>query len=126
MNRKDFVKNTSLAAVSLAVLPTGSLFASAADTKVKIAIVGVGLRGQNHLDLVLRREDVELMAICDIDERMLTTAKEIISKTGKKMPQIFMGDLYAWKKMLSNSGLLALAVAAFVSRSTRWCLSNRM
>ncbi len=71
MNRKDFIKNTGIAAASLAVLPTGSLFASAADSKVKIVIVGVGLRGQNHLDLVLRRDDVELVAICDIDDRML-------------------------------------------------------
>lgn len=36
------------------------------------------------------------------------------------------GEVYAWKKLLSNSGLLALAVVAAASRSTRWCLSNKM
>ncbi len=54
MNRKDFIKNTGMAAASVAVLPTGNLFALAADPKVKIAIIGVGLRGQNHLDIILR------------------------------------------------------------------------
>lgn len=104
MNRKEFVKNTGLAAATLAVLPASNLFASAADTKVKIAMIGVGLRGQNHLDLVLRRNDVELVAICDIDEKMLTRSKDMITKSGKKMPQIFTGDIYAWKKMLEIKG----------------------
>jgi hypothetical protein len=96
MNRKEFVKNTGLAAATLAILPAGELFASAADTKIKMAMIGVGLRGQNHLDLVLRRNDVELVAICDIDDRMLTRSKDMIVKSGKKMPQIFTGDIYAW------------------------------
>lgn len=104
MNRKEFVKNTGLAAATLAILPAGELFASAADTKIKMAMIGVGLRGQNHLDLVLRRNDVELVAICDIDDRMLTRSKDMIVKSGKKMPQIFTGDIYAWKKMLEIKG----------------------
>ena len=111
MNRKIFIKNTGLAAASFAVLPTGNLFALPADPKVKIAIIGVGLRGQNHLDIILRREDVELVAICDIDDRMLTKSKERITKSGKKMPQIFTGDLYAWKKMLEIKGLEAVIIA---------------
>lgn len=111
MNRKDFLANTGLAAASLAVLPTTSLFANNADPKVKTAIIGVGLRGQGHLDLLLRRDDVELLAISDIDDRMLTGAKAIINKSGKKMPQIFTGDLYAWKKMLEIKELDAIIIA---------------
>ena len=104
MNRKDFVKNAGFAAASIALLPTGNLFAADSDTKIRVAIIGTGLRGQNHLDLLLRRDDVELVAICDIDERMLTVSKNMITKSGKKMPQIFTGDIYAWKKMLEIKG----------------------
>ncbi len=112
MNRKDFVKNIGLAGASIAILPTGSLFAQgAADPKVKLAMIGVGLRGQNHLDLVLRRDDVDLVAICDIDDRMLKSSKEMITKAGKKMPQVFTGDVYAWKKMLEIKGLDAVIIA---------------
>ena len=81
-------------------MPAGRLFATNVDAKVKMAIIGVGLRGQDHLDLLLRRDDVEVVAICDVDSRMLTSAKEVITKSGKKMPQIFTGDNYAWKKLL--------------------------
>ncbi|OIR12222.1 alpha-N-acetylgalactosaminidase [mine drainage metagenome] len=111
MKRKDFIKNTGLAAASLAMFPAGNLFASSYETKVKVAMVGVGLRGQNHLELLLKRQDVEIVAICDIDERMLTASKELIKLSGKKMPQIFTGDIYAWKKMLELKGLDTIIIA---------------
>ncbi len=104
MNRKDFVRNAGLAAAAFAVLPGEHLFAGkkTAESRIRMAIMGVGLRGQNHLDLLLRRNDVDLVAICDVDERMLKSAKEAITKSGKKMPQIYTGDDYAWKKMVET------------------------
>ena len=105
MNRKNFVKNSGLAAASIALWPGSSLSALAADQKIKIAIIGVGGRGQGHLELVLRRDDVEVVAICDIDEQMLIAAKKKITKSGKKMPQIYTGDIYAWKKLLEKEKL---------------------
>lgn len=102
MNRKEFIKNTGLTVASLTILPSGSLFAKTAEQKVRIALIGTGLRGQNHLELLLRRADVDLVAICDVSEVMLTSAKEIISKSGKKMPQVYNGDDYAWKRLLEK------------------------
>lgn len=111
MQRRIFLKNTGLAAASLAVLPGSKLFAGSADEKVKIGMMGVGLRGQNHLELLLRRDDVEIVSICDVDERMLKSAKEIIGKSGKKMPEIFTGDPYSWKKMLEKKALDGVVIA---------------
>jgi predicted dehydrogenase len=111
MNRKDFIRNTGFAAASLAVMPSVNLFAGKTDQKVKLAMIGVGLRGQNHLELLLGRDDVEVVAMCDVDDRMLTYAKEFVTKSGKKMPQIFTGDPYAWKKMLELKGLDGVIIA---------------
>ncbi|MEO5946267.1 MAG: Gfo/Idh/MocA family oxidoreductase [Chitinophagaceae bacterium] len=113
MERKHFLKTTGLAAAAIALNPSMDLFAQKkmAGEKVKLAIIGTGLRGQNHLDLLLRREDVELVAICDISDRMLTTAKEMINKSGKKMPAIFTGDDFAWNKMLELKGMDAVIIA---------------
>ena len=97
MNRKEFVKTSSLAAAAMTFSPSLKLFANAAEPKVKLGIIGTGARGQGHVDLILRRDDVELVAICDVDERALNRAKEIVTKSGKKMPQVFTGDNYAWK-----------------------------
>ena len=111
MQRRNFIKNTGLAATGMAFLPAVNLFAGKADATIKIGIIGVGLRGQNHLELLLRREDVELISICDISDRMLTSAKAIISKSGKKMPEIFTGDNYAWQQMLEKKHLDGIIIA---------------
>lgn len=106
MNRKDFLKNTTLAGVSLSLFPAGNIFASTKDLpKVRLAIIGVGARGSNHVDLVLRRDDTELVAICDVDPITLDKTKQIIQKSGKKMPKVYTGDIYAWKTLLEKEKL---------------------
>jgi hypothetical protein len=109
MRRKEFIRNASLAAASIAF--SDQVQALVADPKIKIGLIGTGLRGQNHLDLLLRRADVELVAICDIDDRMLTSAKGMITKAGQKIPQVITGDVYAWKKLLEIKGLDAVIIA---------------
>jgi hypothetical protein len=99
MNRRSFVKNTGLTAAGFAILPTGSPFAGTA-ANVRLGFIGVGLRGQGHLDNALRRKDVDVVAICDVDERMLQSAGNLFKKANKPAPKIFKGDPYAWKKML--------------------------
>ncbi|MBK9530567.1 MAG: Gfo/Idh/MocA family oxidoreductase [Chitinophagaceae bacterium] len=111
MKRKDFIKRSTLAAASVAFLPTSVLLARNTDKQVRVALIGVGLRGQNHLELLLMRTDVEVVAICDIDDRMLSGSKKMIVKSGKKMPAIFTGDPYAWKKMLEIKGLDAVIIS---------------
>jgi predicted dehydrogenase len=105
MKRRNFIINTGLATAAMAISPATGIFGRTADEKVKLAIIGTGARGQNHLDLILRRDDVELVAICEVEGRALTIAKEIITKSGKKMPQIFTGDVNAWKKLVEIKGL---------------------
>ena len=111
MQRKEFIKGAGVAAASLAMFPNQTLMALNSDTKLKMVMIGVGLRGQNHLEMILRRDDVEIVAICDIDDRMLASSKAVVAKAGKKMPEIFTGDIYAWKKMLEKKGIEAIIIA---------------
>ncbi|MFL5741268.1 MAG: Gfo/Idh/MocA family protein [Flavisolibacter sp.] len=105
MHRKEFIRNTGLAAAAVA-LPHGNIFAKERkDSKLRIGIIGTGLRGQNHLELLLRRNDVDVVSICDVDERMLSMAKDIIVKSGKKMPEIFTGNKDPWKNLLDKKNL---------------------
>ena len=120
MNRKEFVTKTGMAVASLALAPAASIIAQRSAQKVSLALIGVGLRGQNHLDLLLRREDVELVAICDIEDRMLTTAKQMISKSGKKMPAVYSGDPYAWQKLVEKEKLDGVII------STPWEWHKKM
>lgn len=110
MKRRNFIRNTGFAAAAITIAPAAKVFAGTADSKVRLAIIGIGARGQNHLDLILRRDDVELVAICEIEDRALSIAKNMIAKSGKKMPEIFTGDVNAWKKLIEVKGLDGLLI----------------
>ena len=104
MQRRNFIKNVGTVSTGFILLPTGNLFAlnSPADVKIKLAIIGTGLRGQDHLELLLRRDDVDVVAICDVSDRMLKDAKALVIKFNKKMPEVFTGDNYSYKKLLEK------------------------
>jgi predicted dehydrogenase len=111
-SRRNFVKNVSLAAAGLAMFKPDSLFASANDKKVRVGMIGVGLRGQGHLSLLLNRPDVDVVAICDVDSYMLERCSGIIKKSGRTMPKVFTGDNYAYKKLLELKDLDAIIIAS--------------
>ena len=108
LHRRNFLKTTALAGTGLALM---SNRIKPAEEKIRMAMIGVGLRGQEHLDLLLRRTDVDLVAICDISERMLVTAKEEITKSGKKMPAIYTGNDQVWRTMLDKEKLDGIIIA---------------
>ena len=96
----------------LSALPKNSLFANSWQGKrIRMGIIGVGLRGQSHLNLALKRDDVDIVAICDIDDEMLGRSKALITKAGKRMPEIYSGDENAWRKMTDRKDLDAVLIA---------------
>jgi len=109
MKRRTFIKNTGIATAGISMIEFEQ--SSKADQKVRLAIIGTGLRGQNHLDNALRRNDVEVVSICDVDDRMLQMAADIIKKSGKAMPQIFKGNPYAYRKLLESKNIDAILIA---------------
>ena len=61
------------------------LRALGASERVRVGFVGVGGRGTRHLQLVLGVPDVEVTAVCDIDEgRLARAAGRVREATGKK------------------------------------------
>ena len=110
MKRRSFVRNATLATAAIG-FNSFQNFTPKAGQNVKLAIIGVGLRGQAHLDNALRRADTDVVAICDIDERMLGMATDLIKKSGKKMPQVFKGDVYAYKKLLEQKNIDTVLIA---------------
>ncbi|MBD0331413.1 MAG: Gfo/Idh/MocA family oxidoreductase [Chitinophagaceae bacterium] len=107
MKRREFVKNTAVAAAGFAVLPK-TVFTS---KRIRLGVVGTGLRGQDHIELTLRRSDVEIVSICDIDDRMLKMALDIFSKANKPAPKIYTGNNYAYKNLLKQKDIDAVIIA---------------
>lgn len=121
-SRRDFIRTSALAGAGLSLASTDKLFGAAADPKVRLGFIGVGLRGQNHLDLALRRNDVEIVAICDVQQRMIDMSRELIRKSGKPMPQVIMEGNYGYKKLLENKNIDAVIIATPWEWHTVMCL----
>src|SRR5580692_11970980 len=113
-SRRDFVRNVSLASAGLAIHPnmlTIPAKANPAD-RVRLAIIGTGFRGQSHLSLALRRSDVDIVAICDVDAAMLEYADKIIKKSGKPAPKVYTGSPHAYRDLLAAGGLDGVIIAS--------------
>ena len=110
MERRDFIKQSTIAAAGLAILPAGNPF-TAGKEKVKLGYIGVGLRGRNHIGEGLLRDDVEITAVCDIQESSLKYCRELFTKAGKPLPQEYTGSIDAYKKLLDRKDIDAVIIA---------------
>src|SRR5215203_137176 len=110
MHRRTFLKDTALASAAFTILPSATLINSE-DKRVKVGVIGTGLRGQNHIDNLLRRKDVDVVAVCDIDEEMLKRTLNLFTKSGKQLPKVFKGDVYSWRNLLALQEIEAVVIA---------------
>jgi hypothetical protein len=110
MHRRDFVRNTAVGLAGLTILPTGSLFARNAD-KIRLGFIGVGQRGRDHINEGLLRSDVDIVAICDIQESSLKYCREQFVKAKKKLPTEYTGGVEAYKKLLDRKDIDGVIIA---------------
>ena len=115
-NRRTFIKKTGLVSMALPFFPYGNILRSDPQKKIKMGLIGVGLRGRNHLNLLLRRNDVEVTAICDIDPEALAYSQKMVQKFDKKAPVEYTGDDYSFIKMLERDDLQGV----IISTPWRW------
>ena len=109
--RRAFIKDISAASAAVAISSSSFAGFVSPANNVRVAVIGTGMRGQGHVDLLLRRKDTDIVAICDIDKRMLDTTKAIFTKAGKKVPPIFTGDKHSYRKMLELKNIDAIIIA---------------
>lgn len=85
MNRRNFLSTT----LATSAVPFVVKMAPEPKKTVRLAFIGTGYRGRNHIEQVLYRPDVEITAICDIDLSAISEALKICKKFGKKEPAIY-------------------------------------
>lgn len=123
-SRRKFLKDSAVAGVGLTILPSTAIFAKSSAEKVRLGFIGVGFRGQNHLDLALRRDDVEVVAINDIQQSMMDMALKRIEKSGKPKPQVILEGPYGYRKLLENKDIDAVIISTPWEWHTVMCLDT--
>jgi len=111
LTRKDFISATAVTAAGILLLPSDVVFGRTPNQKVKLGFIGTGLRGQDHIDLALRRDDIEIVAICDVQQVMIDSTVDQIKKAGKPVPKIIIGGNDDYKKLLDIKEIDAVIIA---------------
>lgn len=112
MDRRHFLGGSLVGAAALS--GTGLASAKAANkTRLRLALIGTGMRGQVLLKELVRRDDVDVVALCDIEPIMLNRALSMVEKAGKKKPATFgeNGDVKAYRKLLEIKNLDGVIIA---------------
>lgn len=114
LNRRNFLQQSTLAGASLAGLPlTASTteYATPSPKEVlRVGIIGSGLRGQSHIDLLLRRSDSTVTAICDIDDRMIKRTLDLFDQHQATHPKVYKGEK-GYLGLLEDKNIDAVLIA---------------
>lgn len=102
MNRRYFLGSAITAGTAL----RSSALASPNDT-VRVACVGVRGRGRSHIHAYSRLPNVEIAAICDVDESVLNAQVSAVEKAKGKRPAAYT-DL---RKLLEDRSIDAISIA---------------
>jgi predicted dehydrogenase len=86
INRREFIIKSGAGVLGLTLLPSFLQKAAASD-RLRIAHIGVGGMGNNHIQWFAALPEVEIAALCDVDEKHLRKSLHSLSKLqpGKKV-----------------------------------------
>jgi hypothetical protein len=104
MDRREFLKRSSASVAGIAM--AGAAFAEqSSSAPIKLGFVGIGGRGSYHLDCALGMEGVEVVAVCDIDDKALYKAKRWVEEAGQPTPHLYGDSRTAFQKLCEQETL---------------------
>src|SRR3954470_24358665 len=95
MNRRDFLSSTAATGLALS-----GLYAGQAQKPLRVGLIGSGWYGKCSLFRLLQVANVEVVALCDVDQKMLAEAVQMVGdRTGGKAKPKTYAD---YREMLKN------------------------
>lgn len=109
MERRKFIEMTSKGTVALGTGPvifTNSNWKGAND-RVNVAVIGIRGMGQSHIREYQKLKDVEVTALCDVDENLFAErVKKHFTDKGLREPKLY-GDM---RKLFEDKSVDAVSV----------------
>jgi predicted dehydrogenase len=103
--RRSFLKVAATAATAMAIAPAAAFGKNKKNEKVRIGFIGVGHRGRTHLHNILRRDDVVVPAICDVDPEAVSISLKMIKDAGFDKPEVYSDSENAYLKLLKRDDI---------------------
>lgn len=113
--RRTFLRHTAIAAGAMPLLTTipnvRRYQKPDLNGKLRIGVIGCGLRGQSHIDLLLRRNDCEVTCIAEPDPVMLSTTRKLIDGFQTNGPAVYDKGPHDYVRMLDKEKMDAVIIA---------------
>jgi len=109
-NRRKFIGQSLMLGAGLSLVPKMA-FSSTDAKKIRVGMIGVGLRGTAHLNNLLKRNDVIVPAICDIDPERIVVAQQLIATAGHKKAEVYGQNQYAFLDLLKRDDLDGVVIS---------------
>ena len=108
LTRRDFARSTALGGAALVgpLLKTG--FANSPNETIQVAVMGIRSRGTAHALTLAKLPNVNVAALCDVDERLLPKLAADVEKISGRKPRTET-DI---RKVLENKEIDAISIAA--------------
>jgi predicted dehydrogenase len=103
MNRRHFLVSTAVMAGGAAVRG----LASPNDT-VRMAVVGCGGRGSSHVNAWPAMPNVEIVALCDVDQSHIAAKLKMLESKGSRKPATYVD----FRKLLEDKSIDAVSIAS--------------
>ncbi len=84
MNRRTFIKNTSLATAGITILNFPVFGKNAPCNKVIVAVMGVNSRGAYLAECFSKLPNVEIAYICDVEEKAIANGLKPFATAAQK------------------------------------------
>ena len=101
MDRRHFLAGS-------AALGAGAALFGAANDTVRLAVVGIGGRGRDHIKGFSALPNLQIAAICDVDDSHIANGLKQLADLGKPAPQTFK-DV---RKLLEDKSIDAISIAS--------------
>lgn len=77
-------------------------FAAAPMEKVRVGIIGLGMRGSDAVERMMYVPGAEVVAVCDIEPKRVEKAVKTVTDAGRKAPAAYSGNAEVWKELCQN------------------------
>src|SRR5260370_15476632 len=101
MDRRNFFISTAAAAAA-----STTVFGSPSDT-LRVATIGLRGRGKDHIKEITGQPNVELVPLCDIDQKVRDAAVKSVEEKTQKKPQAYTD----YRKLLEDKSIDAISIA---------------
>lgn len=105
VTRRKFLGSTTTAVLAAGTLASGKVFG--ANDKVRVCCIGIRGQGNSHIKDITREESGEVVALCDVDKKVLEERRGQLKEATGKDPKIY-GDM---REVMADDSIDAISIA---------------